>query len=406
MKKYLIVFSALVAASLLPAGARSDGGDFEICWDGLKKVCPGAYGRVHPLADGRLMVAYNRDSSIFARFSPDEGESWSEEVSVMSKFTYFNPQRKESVRVLCTRPDFAQLPGGDILCTVTLRPAGYKTWIHAECIYSTISKDGGKTWSDRIETYPSMVWEYTGEEKIMKGAMESSVLVLPDGRIQVYFTDNTPYYRKYLDGRRDSPSGNNISYVESDDGGMTWSAAHIVCNADAGGSVGWDCMPVLTICDGYIWLIIEHKDERGSQKAMELMMMSCKVDEGWPARFISKNSDRRFYPYEPVQGVYCGAPYITHTDDYILVCGQNADGTPKPLSEKYAYPWIHCVPRSAISGGKFNATYAAPPAVPREANPQGGALWNALCDIGGNRFILTTQYKGGIWINKGIIVKK
>lgn len=419
MMKRFFRLALLLAVLSLPACSKSaddSGGEehggktsgFEVTWGKITKVCSGGYGRMHRLADNRLMLAYGNDSSVFARFSSDNGTTWSNPVTVMAKFSYYNKDRKQSVRVRCTRPDFAQLPNGDILCTITQQPAGNRTWLHAECIVSTISRDGGKTWSKEIETYPSQIWEYKGVDDVPKGAMESSVLVLPNGRVQVYFTDNTPYYRAYLDGKRSTQAGNCVMMVESSDGGYTWSAGHIVCNSDEGSLVGWDCMPEVVCHDGWIYLIIEHKDVRGTSPenvAMNLQMMSCRLEEGWPEEVIGKYSARRFYPYPPKAEYYCGAPYIVKTEDYFVIVGQSAENSASPLTGDYSAPWIHCIPLSSAANGKFSGTYEAPSPIKIDQTVY-SANWNSLCPLGDNTFYVVTTYQGAIWINKGTIKNK
>lgn len=413
--RYVLLWALLLLPACSKPAADSGGGEhgaetagFEVSWDKITKVCTGGYGRMHRLTDGRLMLAYGNDSSVFARFSSDDGAHWGNPVTVMAKFTYYNRERKQSVRVRCTRPDFAQLPDGSILCTITQQPAGNRTWLHAECIVSTISKDGGRTWSPEIETYPSQIWEYRGVDDVPKGAMESSVLVLPDGRVQVYFTDNTPYYRAYLDGKRASPAGNCVMMVESSDGGYNWSAGHIVCNSDEGSLVGWDCMPVVLCHDAWIYLIIEHKDVRGvasDNAAMNLQMMSCRMEDGWPEEVIGKYSDRRFYPYPPQRDYYCGAPYIIKTEDYFVIVGQSAENSTSPLTGDYSAPQIHCVPLSSAVNGKFSGNYQAPAPIKIDQTVS-SANWNSLCPLGDNTFYVVTTYQGAIWINKATIKNK
>lgn len=50
------------------------------------------------------------------------------------------------------------------------------------------------------------------------------------GEVQIYFSDETPYYKQ-------SRSYQNISVIESKDGGDSWSKARLIAVSDVSGTI-------------------------------------------------------------------------------------------------------------------------------------------------------------------------
>lgn len=391
------ILSCILALGLaLPCGAKGKTPRIEVEWETPACVTVGGYGRVHALNDGRYMLSYSRKGNVYVQFSSDGARTWSGETLVMQGFDHTTDRGTATLR--CSNPEFAQLSAenphhpGRIILASNLRPKDNKSTVHPFSIVCSISDDGGKSWSARRGVYDSRTWD----EDAPKGAWEPFVMELPDGTVQIYFTDNTPYFAQ---GDR---RGNNISVVESRDGGDSWSAERIVCHSEG----GWDGMPVVTLVGGRLYLAVEHKDQRGGKVPMEMCLMTCPLADNWSAE-IPLGSPQRFAPY-PATGVYEGAPYLIHTDHYFVLSFQSADGAENTLKDEHAVGEVRIGPIADAASdklGRFRGMQGGfrPMDIDQSA---GSGLWNSLCHLGGDRFCCVSQHKGRIWITAGTIVEK
>lgn len=362
--------SILILLLVMMSCSKSVSGT-EINWSAPRTVCSGGYGRMHPLQDGSLMLTYSLSGNSYARISQDGGSTWGSPVLIMEAFDH------DGVLVRCSNPEFVQLSAkhpshpGRILFVSNLRPADKKSTVHPFAIAISVSDDGGLNWSERQTIYAPPLWD----EDVSKGAWEPFPMELPNGNIQVYFTDNTPYYST------GDTRGNNISWVESSDGGDSWGEARIVCHTPG----GWDGMPVVTTLEDRYYLAVEHKDERGSNIAMEIKVRTTGPDFAWNGEsFIVGHS-----------GYYCGAPYIIRTENYFVVSCQSAKGSDTPLADTHSIP--------AVWYGKEMSELEEAGKPVNIDQTQYSGLWNSMCPLGGDSFYLVTQSRGKIIIVKGTI---
>jgi len=354
------MYTIFILLTVLLGGCSKEALQHEptLSWSEQRTVCKGGYGRIHPLSDGSLMLTYSLSGSCYARTSRDGGLNWGEPVLIAEAFDY------EGVRIRCSNPEFVQLSSGKILFATNLRPTDNKSTVHPFSIAIATSEDRGETWSSLKTVYAPPLWD----EDVSKGAWEPFPMELPGGIVRVYFTDNTPHYST------GDTRGNNISYVESIDGGETWSGAQIVCHTPG----GWDGMPVVASLDGQLYLSVEHKDKRGSNYPMEIKIYR----EGEP---VIVGHD----------GCYCGAPYIIRTRNYFVVSCQSAKGSDTPLADTHSIPAVWF-------GTSVDKLVEAPKPVDIDQTQYSG-LWNSLCPLGGDSFYLVTQSRGKIIIVKGKI---
>ena len=372
-------------------------GTLTITWSGEKTIGSGGYGRAHRLNDGRLMLMFFSGGGVKSCYSSDNGVSWTTPVQKFSRLSITGPVagsasgENATVNVGIDNPEFAQLPAnhpahpGRIIFATNLRPAEAKTSIFPYSIGIATSDDAGTTWTGIRYAYQSDRWI----GNVGKGCWEPFVLVLPDGRVQIYFSDETPYWR----------NGNafqNISVIESTDGGETWGNARIVAYT----AKYRDGMPVLMLHGGNIYLAIEHN--AAGQKLHPQIVYST-VEDNWSTVRYG-DSPYRFDPFkEDIQAatVYTGAPYLIKTDNYFVLSYQSSKGSSVATHEHSVMEVVAC-PLSEFSDGKFTTMRGTTRPFVVDQTSQAG-LWNSLCDLGDDCILAVSQVGGKIRVNRGRI---
>ena len=201
------------------APRKSSLGKIRIEWEDAKLLAPGGYARVHRLNDGRYMAVYSRGGNGCFKICANGWSGWTPQRVAIDHDSYRAP-----AKVVVSNAEFAQLSAsnphhpGRIIYAVNIRPAENRSSQTPFTIAISTSDDAGETWSGVRDIYKSKVWD----KDVLRGCYEPCVLELPDGTVQVYFADETPYYERRLPYQ-------NISVVESKDGGDTWGPARIVC---------------------------------------------------------------------------------------------------------------------------------------------------------------------------------
>ena len=384
-----------------------------------KRQLSGGYPRIHRLNDGRLMLSYSSGGNAYARFSSDEGKTWGAQTEVMSYFD--KTSNGVSARMTASVPDFAQLSAGNpyhpgrIIYASNYRPrelvngkttdnTGWTT-VHPYTISISVSDDAGETWSDRKHLYMSGIWD----KNVTVGCWEPFVLELPDGTVQIYFADETPYYP--------ASSWHNISVIESKDGGNTWGEVRVV----AQNSANRDGMPVATLLGDKILLAVESTD---GEHARLHPIVICNPIQGCWSTTVGKGDSHRFHPFTTSLKsdlVYSGAPYIITTDNYIVYSYQISDWW-KPTEElskeelvslakqknieAHSELEVQVCLKSEVTDGFFYTMRS--PSRPFNLDQKSEkAVWNSLCDLG-NDEILAVSQKGNliIYTVRGKIVAK
>ena len=382
----------------------------------------GGYPRIHRLNDGRLMLSYSLSGNGYARFSSDEGETWGAQTEVMSYFD--KTSNGVSARMTASVPDFAQLSAGNpyhpgrIIYASNYRPrelvngktTDNKGWttVHPYTISIRVSDDAGNTWSDRKHLYMSGIWD----KNVTVGCWEPFVLELPDGTVQIYFADETPYYP--------ASSWHNISVIESKDGGDTWGEVRVV----AQNSANRDGMPVATLLGDKILLAVESTD--GVHARLHPIVICNPIQDCWRTP-VGKGDSHRFHPFTTSLKsdlVYSGAPYIITTDNYIVYSYQISDWW-KPTEELSRTELVRlakennvedhselevqvCLKSEVTDGFFYTMRSPSRPFNLVNLDQQSEkAVWNSLCDLG-NDEILAVSQKGNliIYTVRGKIVAK
>lgn len=339
-----------------------------------------AYGRAHRLNDGRLMICYSNTWHAYARFSKDNGATWTDAKVVVSAY------KKDSLSHRMDNPEFAQLSAnnphhpGRIIYAVNERVKDTKVANKDKTVYPfhisiSASDDNGTTWSKLKRLYSS---------NNVSGCYEPFVLELPDGTVQIYFADETPYA---IDGI----TYQNISVIESKDGGDTWGEKRVVCYT----FTKRDGMPTATVYNGNIYVAIE-ANEGDYQFFPQIVYNS--VTDNW-SRQVGAPSPYRFDPFQKSlksAAIYSGAPYLIQTENYFVMSYQTTDGAPQSTHDeryKHTAMEVQICPKSELVKNKFSTMRGVtrPFAIDQT---KACAKWNSLCPLGGDE-ILAVYGSGG-----------
>ena len=378
----------------------------KVIWDEPEKIVKGGYPRVHRLNDGRLMMCYSASSNDYIKFSEDNGLTWSEESSVVMRH-FIEENDAGKAKVTAANPEFAQLSEnnpykpGRIIFACNYRPMNmdsqakdddkYASSVFPYTIAIKTSDDNGKTWSAMRHVYKSEKWT----NNTLRGCWEPFVLELPDGTVQIYFADETPYWKK-------GSKWQNISVIESVDGGTSWSAPRVVSQNGS----HRDGMPVVMLLDGMIYMAIETSEE-GAR--LHPIVVRSTIENNWKTP-VKKDSPDRFHPFRKSLKsdiAYSGAPYMIATDNYIVYSYQIADASDdkKENDSRHATMEVQVCPKNEIKDGYFNMMRASTRPIDTDQSTE-AALWNSLCDLGGDEILAASQYNGYVYLVRGKIIIK
>lgn len=361
---------------------EADGNILGIIWDNPVMVSDwcSAYGRAHRLNDGRLMICYSNTWHGYTRFSNDDGATWTNAKIAIPAY------RKDSLVYRMDNPEFAQLSAdnphhpGRIIYAVNERVRDAKVATKDKIVYPfhisiSTSDDNGTSWSGLKKLYSS---------DNVSGCYEPFVLELPDGTVQIYFADETPY-------ATDKITYQNISVIESKDGGDTWGEKRVVCYT----FTKRDGMPTATVYNGNIYVAIE---ANGNGYQFFPQIVYNPVADNW-SRQVDAPGIYRFDPFqESLKSVeiYSGAPYLIQTDNYFVMSYQTTSGAPQSThAERYKHTAmeVQVCPKSEFVKNKFSTMrgVSRPFAIDQT---KACAKWNSLCPLGGDE-ILAVYGSGG-----------
>ena len=350
-------------------------GQFRIFWDTPVQIEIGkgsTYGRAHRLNDGRLMMCYTSESKAKARFSSDNGKTWSAET-VVQAVRYVKTESGTTDKYRMDSNDFAQLSAtnpykpGRIIYAINERKLPVEKELFPYYISICTSDNNGANWSElkRIHTSDSAA-----------GCYEPFVLELPDGTVQIYFAEEMPTTPRYQ----------KIRVMESKDGGETWGSFRDVCYTET----RRDGMPTAMLYNNNIYLAIEHY-ETDTQQLYPQIVYNPIVSASWASSVLSP-SPYRFDPFEtPLASstMYNGAPYIAQTDNYFLISYQTADVGKwgQEPAKAHRRMEVQICPKSEMSGAKFEGRMRVKTRIPKGDGVQTGINWPSLCPLGGDEFL-------------------
>lgn len=257
--------------------------DVRIVWDGgteRKIKESGTYARIIRCSDGRFWMAFeDLQGNVVVSYS-DDCHAWSEDRIVF-------PRKFESgTLVNAANAEIIALDNGILVCGANYRPVSQGVVPYS--ITVSRSFDNGLTWEP-----PHVLYEAGTFFK--DGCWEPSFLWLPDGTLQWYFANESPY--------RESDE-QEISLLESKDNGDTWSAKPRTVSFRKNHRDG---MPVAGIFGNDIVLVIE--DNHGGD--FKPYMVRTSLSDNWNIPVYGNSPERNKALVDDVpDSIYMGAPYL------------------------------------------------------------------------------------------------
>lgn len=340
---------------------------FSIDFEKPVEISAGGYGRVRSIGDGRYALVYSRGGAMRLRTSVDGCRTWSGETTVAEAFEAGSGEAK--VCVFPANAEILRLKSGRILYPFNWRPKDCRIDRHPFAIALTASEDGGTTWCA-----PKILYRATNTvDGVTRGCYEPFVEE-KDGSVRIYFADESPY----VEGVR---KFQNISFVESRDNGTTWSDARVYCYKPR----ARDGMPVALDLNGYTYMAIE-SNGNGTKLHPEIVR-----NDGVRMAPLLRPGDWRRH--------YAGAPYLVATENFLLLSYQTSVGSADP-SEHFAACEVVAMPKSEMRGGLMQTFRGARRPIIVDQTKE-AALWNALCPLGGDAFLVVSQFHDHIYLTRG-----
>ena len=197
---------------------------------------------------------------------------------------------------------------------------------------------------------------------------------------QIYFADESPYTeggaRKYQ----------NISLLETFDGGTTWSPAPRIASYTPRRRDG---MPAVIDLGEWRYLAIESNPGRTH---LHPQLVRTRIADNWRETVGAPSPDRSDPSLEKRRDwtrLYGGAPYIAATENYVLLSWQEHKGR-QLLPLDFPIVRIAAARKKELGEGAFPTLFdlSTPPGV---AEGKDKMLWNSLCALDGDAFLLVSQ---------------
>ena len=387
-----IVMGCCLAAAAPQAVAEARPGP-RIEWGAPQVVGRGGYPRMRVLADGRWALVYSgsdKAPGAVIRFSADKGATWTAPRTAIPDLTV--PDGANILRVGVCNSELTQLSPahpahpGRLVYSVNLRPHRNRSTVYPFSIGYAVSDDNGATWSPMKVPFQSLTWT----NDVLRGCWEPYVQELPGGALHLYFSDETPYWRR---GSRDQ----NISYLVSTDGGDSWSRERMACYT-AGGRDG---MPVTTVWNGRIYLAVEAHVPGHLDWPMRQRIVSTPLSDPWREPVLADSPCR----YDPMAKSltatdYCGAPYLIQTANHFALSGQYVDrmrDKGRDFLRQAVFPvWVMRKADARADGALTAFANATCP-----LGDTASVCWSSLTALGGDDLMAVCQRGGDVVLVRG-----
>ena len=277
----LLLFPEGCAMISVKRAKPSDG--VKIDWDegSERKIKEsGTYARIIRCADGRYWIAFEDLQGNVVVSHSDDCHTWSEDRIVF-------PRKFESGSLVkAANAEIIELDNGVLVCGANYRPVSQGMTPYSIAV--SRSFDNGLTWER-----PRILYEAGTFFK--DGCWEPSFLQLPDGTLQLYFANESPY--------RESDE-QEISLLESEDKGDTWTAEPRTVSFRKDHRDG---MPVAEIFGDDIVLVIED-NYSGDFKPYTVR---TSLSDNWNIPVYGNSTERHEALVDVVSdSTYMGAPYL------------------------------------------------------------------------------------------------
>lgn len=258
------------------------------------------YARLIELYDNSILTVYESNGNVVLKKSEDYGNSWSAAVTVVASRNGIN----------MATPDLIQLKDHSILISYNPRPTDNADPSEKFAIRTIKSYGGGSRWHD-----DQLVYE--ASNNFGDGAWEPSAVQLPNGEIQLFFSNENIY--------RES-NEQNISLLRSQDNGITWTSTPEIASFTSGSRDGMPS-PLLLNKSNEIVFAIEDNSENNQFKPY---IIRNSVDENWKETVTGNSPNRSYSLSEELDpAVYAGAPYLAQlSSGETLLSYQGTEGRP------------------------------------------------------------------------------
>lgn len=375
------VFTALQGAAFNNIEERKSSPG-PVKWDSssLRRISPEGlpsfYPRMLQLRDGSLLLVYAAKGNIVFQTSTDGGSQWS--------MTALAAEKVEGINM--DTPELLQLSNGNLLLFYNGRPQaalrGKPDSAKLFDIRVKKSTDNGITWQPEQRLYQ-------GGASFKNGCWEPAALQLPNGEIQLFFSDESIYT---------SSDEQNISLLRSKDNGSSWTVKPEIISFRTNSRDG---MPVPLWLPGEKVIALAIEDPgKGNFKPF---VIRSSIMGQWKGRVGGSDGRRQSALVLPLaDSIYAGAPYLRRLSTGITVLSyQSTEGRRGKNTDANAVMVV--VTGNEQASGFGNASI--PFTVPEGSH----ALWNSLCITRGDTIIALTATNAysksisGIWMIKGTL---
>lgn len=374
--------SILTLFNLLPlAIASSRSSDVRLAWDASsgRSVSAGVYGRLEQTTDEHWLLGYSRGPAVYVRRSADGINDFGEEILVADNVNYTD-----------TNVEMLTLQNGWVLLAYNARPFEAYHGILPYEIRVVLSKDHGVTWEADTAVY-------TAGKTPHLGCWEPIFLQYPDGEVQLFFANESPY-----------PDSNEqeITMMRSFGNGATWeSTAYNVCFRKK----ARDGMPVPVLLEDNHTVALAIEDN-GVKGAFKPVILTSTLEKRFTNGPISGDSDERHYALTEASDVerriYVGAPYLIrlNTGETVLSV-QTSEGRSYD-HVNVSVPKVYVGDRDALHFQNGTSPFTMIP-------NYGNGNWNSLEQIDQNRIALVSSIQGvqtsdgyeSIWLMEAELIR-
>ena len=347
-----------------------------INWDfsTLTKISTGIYSRIIQLNDNSLIAVYETSGNIAVKKSTDLGSTWSSEILVFKGVNGIN----------MATPDILQLDDNSILVCYNPRPFNNNTDTSKKYAIKTIkSYDGGLTWTD-----DRLLFE--ASHNFEDGCWEPSALQLPNGEIQLFFSNEASYT---------TSNEQNISLFRSLDKGLTWTSSPQIVSFRIGKRDGMPKPMLLNNGEDIVFSIEDNFKEN-----FKPYTIRSTITNNWSEIIDGFNNNRNYALLETVDNnIYAGAPYLGQlsTNETIL----SYQGTENRIGNNLGNSEMK------VAIGDNNAYGFTKKTVPFNIPSNSSGLWNSITVLNDDTVIAVTSSNGlsstnqtEVWMIKGYII--